>query len=448
MTIEALRELQATDGSPSLPDGTSVASLVGPDGSTVSARALTDPDIYRMELERIFARSWLALAHESEIPNPGDYVLRSMGEDRVIVSRDTDGGIHILLNSCRHRGMPVCRADAGNASQFKCPYHGFTYQSSGEFVGAPVLKKAYGDTLDRSTMGLVSARCETYGGMIFGSFDPAPPALREYLGDMAWYLDLLLARTPGGLEVVGSPHRFRVRANWKLGSDNFIGDAYHTYTTHGFAVNTSQLPPDPSFAWYGVQVAAGDGHGLGLTGAPPGVPLPPYLNMPHELIPLMKATLSAEQDEALRRTNFIHGTVFPNLSFLNAMINSEEGQAPLPFVTLRTWIPRGPDEMEVCSWFLVDKEAPQWFKEVSRLSYVRLFGPSGTFEQDDTEIWTGITKAVSAQVGSRQTLHVGMSVDREPDRGDWPGPGDVHQGGYAEIGQRSFWRKWAKELTR
>ena len=101
----------------------------------VSRKIFFDPEIYQIELERIFARCWLFLGHESQIPEPGDYMTAYMGEDPILVCRGNDGTVRAFLNSCRHRGMKVCRADRGNARQFTCSFHGWTYTNSGELRG-------------------------------------------------------------------------------------------------------------------------------------------------------------------------------------------------------------------------------------------------------------------------------------------------------------------------
>src|SRR5215208_2861369 len=106
----------------------------------VDRRMFFDPEIYQLELERIFARSWLFMCHESQIPNPGDFFMSFIGEDRVIVVRDNDGGVQVLVNSCRHRGNAVCRAEEGQATSFMCTYHGWTYDLKGALVGVPGFK--------------------------------------------------------------------------------------------------------------------------------------------------------------------------------------------------------------------------------------------------------------------------------------------------------------------
>src|SRR6266540_1930618 len=95
-----------------------VSSLVNVEEGLQSKLIFWDRGVYEQELERIFARCWLFLAHESQIPNPGDFVATYMGEDAVLVVRQDDGSIQAFVNSCRHRGNRVCYADSGNAKTF------------------------------------------------------------------------------------------------------------------------------------------------------------------------------------------------------------------------------------------------------------------------------------------------------------------------------------------
>src|SRR5690349_23318081 len=114
--------------------------LVDPLAGRISREIFVDDAIYREEQERVFARAWLFLGHESQIPRPGDFFVSSMGEESVILCRDGAGTIHAFLNSCRHRGMKVCRYDEGNTSVFTCPYHGWGYSTDGRLVGVPFYK--------------------------------------------------------------------------------------------------------------------------------------------------------------------------------------------------------------------------------------------------------------------------------------------------------------------
>ncbi|RMG55101.1 MAG: aromatic ring-hydroxylating dioxygenase subunit alpha [Acidobacteria bacterium] len=418
------------------------------DDGRVPVRIYNDPDIFALEKERVFGRAYIYLGHESEIPHPGDYVVRYIADDHLIVVRDEQGQIRVLFNCCRHRGMQVCRAEMGNASHFRCPYHGWTYRNTGELVGVPAGKEAYGDVLDKRAWGLRSVpRVESYAGMVFASLDAQAPSLDEYLGGMKWYLDLVTRRSEAGLEVIGAPHRWVMDANWKLPADNFVGDAYHTLMTHRSAVELDLAPRDPKFAMYGVHVHAGNGHGLGMISSPPGMELPPFWGYPQEVVESLQRSYPTPEHVAVaRRINFLHGTVFPNFSVLNVMIAKDHRSAPTPMLTFRVWRPVGPDRTEVWSWFLVERDAPAWFKEQSYQTYVHTFGTSGVFEQDDTENWRGITRVAKGLMARDHELNYQMGMSFLKLDPTWPGPGEAYPLDYAEANQRAFIRRWCEYM--
>ena len=95
-------------------------------GDAVHRAAYTDPAVFALEQERIFRRAWLYVAHESEVPRAGDYVLRRLGPDEVLLVRGEDGGLALLHNRCAHRGARIVSEPAGNAKQLRCPYHAWT----------------------------------------------------------------------------------------------------------------------------------------------------------------------------------------------------------------------------------------------------------------------------------------------------------------------------------
>jgi phenylpropionate dioxygenase-like ring-hydroxylating dioxygenase large terminal subunit len=403
---------------------------VRPEHGQIPAFVFSDPDVYRLEQDAIFDRCWLFVAHESEIPSPGDYVTRAMGEQPVIVARDEDGRVRVLLNVCRHRGMRICRADLGNASHFRCPYHGFTYKNTGELIGIPFQNEIYGQNLDKTRFGLVAARTESYAGLIFATWDERAEPLRDYLGAMAWYLDLLVGRAE--MEVVGPPMRHELATNWKLPAENFASDAYHTLHTHA-SIAEIGLTPSAKWAKDGYHVSAGRGHGV-MVGAPTA-----RFIFAETLIPEFAQRLSPEQLALLRQMAHMPGTVFPNLSFLISAVTLK-GRF-ISHTELFLWQPLGPDRIEEYTWFLVERHAPAEWKELSRQAYVLTFGPSGILSQDDTENFTSITRNSRGSVAARLSFLYEMGRGGRPMQG-FAGPGEVYEGKYNEANARAFYRRW------
>ena len=109
-------------------------------------------------------------------------------------------------------------------------------------------------------------------------------------------------------------------------------------------------------------------------------------------------------------------TVFPNLSMVHNWPRVEDSDDVLPFITLRTWQPVGPDETEVLSWFAVDASAPEEFKALSYKAYLMCFGSTGMFEQDDVENWVSLTSTAAGSMARRLLLNsrMGLLADGTP----------------------------------
>ena len=205
----------------------------------IPAHIYNDDELFAREKERLFSRAWMFVGHESEIPHDGDYVVRRVLDDSFILTRDSAGTIRAMFNMCLHRGMQVCRAEMGNASNFRCPYHGWSYRNDGRLTGLPFHREAYGGDeglpKDRQTL-LPAPNFASYNGLLFINMDPNAEPLDDYLGDFKFYLDFYTKQSTGGVELRG-PQRWRIKANWKIGAENFAGDMYHTPHTHASIVD-------------------------------------------------------------------------------------------------------------------------------------------------------------------------------------------------------------------
>ena len=199
----------------------------------------SDAEVYEREQQRIFAGpSWCYVALTAELPRPGDFKRSVIGDKPVVVTRDKEGGINVVVNRCAHRGVQFCRRDFGNTSEFMCPYHQWTYDLKGNLRGVPFrrgLQQQGGmpEDFKLEEHSLQRLRVTERHGVIFASFDPQVRPLEEYLGpSMLFYFDRVFDGRE--LRVLGYM-RQRIRSNWKLMFEN-IKDPYHASLLHVFLV--------------------------------------------------------------------------------------------------------------------------------------------------------------------------------------------------------------------
>jgi phenylpropionate dioxygenase-like ring-hydroxylating dioxygenase large terminal subunit len=148
--------------------------------------------------------------------------------------RGTDGTDRAVLNTCRHRGNRVCRADVGKAASFTLCLPRLDLWQQRQIDGRAVPR---GRLLQRAEDGRSGASFRSRKSIVttactFGTFDAARPPLKEYLGETAWYLDNFFQRNEGGIEIIGGAHKWVLPCNWKYAAENFSGDAYHVQTSH------------------------------------------------------------------------------------------------------------------------------------------------------------------------------------------------------------------------
>lgn len=411
----------------------SLRKLVDFENGSIDRRLYWDEEIYRLELERIFARTWLFVAHESQIANYGDFLTTFMGEDGVIVTRDQQGKVRVFLNSCTHRGNKICLAEAGNKRRFTCNYHGWTFDSAGSLVGLPQ-EELYKNTcrdFDKAQLGIRNARVESYKGLVFATFNEEAESLEQFLGDYRWYLDILLDNDPGGTEFLPGNIKSRMQCNWKYPSENFAGDSYHAAWTHNSgAVALFGRGVDNKYDQSKVYQANVNGHGwqfgLDFIGNAMVLGEQDILDYLKENEAKFAARLGKLRSRMIGSIS--SANLFPHTSFL-------PGQN-----TFRTWHPKGPSQIELHTWVLVNKSAPEALKEMYMKGVMRSFSPSGVLEMDDGDNWENATATNLGVVTRQQKLHYGLGMDSKVEHDELKG--NVHIRKYNDSNQLAFYAKW------
>lgn len=411
-----------------------IERCIAPDASWIKPDIFANEELYALEQERIFGRCWLLLGHESQLPGPGSFFRTHMGQEQVLVTRSPQGDVGAFLNVCRHRGAQLCHEDRGVAKSFQCRYHGWAYACDGKLLAAPGEKKLYYGDLDKTEWGLIRvAQVESYKGLLFGSFDRDAPSLVDYLGNMAWYLDILLDRRAGGTELLGV-HRWRIPANWKVIAENHIGDAYHAGFTHGSQMPTpigSRAAPIPLARAMRPEL----GHGIEVNIIPEDESGGERHGFDQEVNEYLEAILEemTERLGELRPRLFpILGLVFPNFGLI-PILNS-----------IRVIHPVGPGEVELWSYCMVDRDAPEAVKNILVKRSIAAFGPAGGFEQDDAANWIGVTRNTVGTQASKYRLDLSMGLGHEETIPELPGEAGQTA---SEINQRGFYLRWAREMT-
>src|SRR5262245_18186794 len=202
----------------------------------------TDPDILRLEEERIFAHEWLCAGMAAEIPNPGDYLTFAIGTQPIFVLRGADGAVRGLSNVCRHR-MSRLVEGRGTARVFSCPYHAWTYDLTGKLIGAPHMTRSEG--FDKKNICLPEIRTEVWEGWIYVTLDPDIDSVATKLKPLQEVVGRY--RMAGYMPFVTQDHLWDT--NWKLLTENFM-EGYHLPVAHRrtvgawFPADATEFPAD------------------------------------------------------------------------------------------------------------------------------------------------------------------------------------------------------------
>lgn len=199
----------------------------------VNRRIFTDEQIFELEMKHLFESGWVFLGLASQLQKRHDFFAARIGRIPVLVTRGEHDELHAFVNSCPHKGARVCQLQKGNARVHVCPYHSWSFDSSGRNKAIKDRSGGhYATAFDQDSHDLPAiARLGNYRGFLFGSLTPDVPSIEEHLGEAARLLDLIVDQSPQGIELVPGSVNFTFDANWKLQLEN-CSDQYHFTSVH------------------------------------------------------------------------------------------------------------------------------------------------------------------------------------------------------------------------
>ncbi|WP_298431170.1 aromatic ring-hydroxylating dioxygenase subunit alpha [Ottowia sp.] len=388
----------------------------------------TDPAIYQEELHKIWFRTWVYVGHESEVPKANDFVMKSIGPEPVIMTRDKSGAIHLLHNRCPHRGNRVCMTEQGNARSFTCPYHGWTFANDGALKGYP-FPSGY-DGVDRSELGLGKvARVASYRGFVFGSMAAEGPSLEEHLGAAMKSIDALCETSPEGeVEITAGFLKHKAKANWKFLVENET-DGYHPSFVHASIFEVAQSGIGSLYSAESTAVSRDFGNGHTENDLRPefrkrDVPMS-WFGTTADKLPEYVAKMNAAYGNEKARKIMIDGTphimIFPNLFIAEIQI----------FVIQ----PLAVNETVQHVTALQFKGAPDLNRRL-RQQTMGSVGPAGFLLADDAEMYERTQMGV--QMRNPEWLYLGRGKHRERRDEDGFLIGDNTD----EVPSRGIWRHY------
>lgn len=400
------------------------------DGSIYS-----NPDLYDMEMDRIFMHNWIWVAHRSELPEPGEFITTFVGSHPVIVSRDRQGVVHVMLNRCRHRGATVCEQKHGKAASFVCPYHGWAYGLDGALRGVPH-QDGYTGQLDKSKLPLVNLRVEEYNGLIFATFDKSIMSLEDWLGRAKPWIDLFMKQGAYWPIKTMGEHKFTFPGNWKIQLENTT-DAYHFPIVHKPYLDSVDQETEDTFSFLDGEGYVEDlGHGHSVM-----VMIPDLVDLEEDLdrpIPMRFEKLAEDlskdhtPQEVRRTVRAVGGTgfnlnLFPNLACSMAF-----------FRVLR---PLSVNETEIRHIAIGMDGGPAIANQARLRLHEHFQGPMGFGTPDDAEAWDRVQRGSLA--GRDIPILLNRGIGHEAKREN----GNLYSDVSAETGMRAAYRQWFADMT-
>jgi len=427
-------------------DPAAVRALVRDDA--VHRDVYIDADIFRLEMERLWARTWLYVGHTSQVPDPGDYITCDLATEPVLMIRQADQSVRVLRNRCAHKGAKIVSDASGNTGRFlRCPYHNWSYRTDGSIAAIPLRQGYAGTNLDHceAAGGLRPVATETYRGFVFARLSEDGPAFQAYFGDSLSSIDYMADRSPEGeMEVAGGVLRYMHDSNWKLFVEN-LNDTMHPMAAHESSAGTAKelwadkpadapkpmaieqlVPFAGSYDFFDKMGVRVFDNGHSYSGAHFSI------HSAYAAVPDYEAAMTRAHGEA--RTKDILGTVRHNTVYYPSLTIKGAIQ------TIRVVRPIAVDKtlFESCSFRL--KGAPDIFFK-RNVTYTRLINsPMSVVGHDDQQCYRLLQEGLSA--GSNEWVN--LQRDYHPEERNAP---DLTVNGTSEISMRNQFRAWANLMS-
>ena len=428
-------------------DPDAIRALVQPD--QVHRDVYVDAELFALERERIWWRTWVYVGHASQVPAPGDYLTTDIAGQPLVMVRHQDGSIRVLFNRCAHKGARLVSAPTGNTGRFfRCPYHAWAYDTDGALRAIPAREGYEGTRLHQCEAGRGMAPVAAMGehrGFVFARLSGEGPSLHEWFGESLSSIDNMADRAPGGeLEVTGGVLRYAHDCNWKMFVEN-LNDTMHPMVVHESSAGTARRlwadqpadAPRPMAIEQFVPFASGYDffdqmgvrvfdHGHSYTGVNFSI------HSAYSAVPgyqaALERTLGTERTAEVLRTARHNTVYYPSLTIKGAI------------QTIRVVRPVSVDRTIVESWTLRLKGAPDALLARS-VTYNRLINsPMSVVGHDDLHAYRAIQQGLQAHGNPWVSLH------RDFDPAETSG-GDRTVNGLSEISMRNQFRAWVELMT-
>jgi len=424
-------------------DAAALAALTEPD--QVHRDVYTDPEVFQLEMERLWRRAWVYVGHESQVPEPGDFRAADIAGQPVLLVRQADGSVRVLLNRCAHKGTKLVTAPQGSTGKhFRCPYHAWLYKIDGTLAGVPLRSGYEGTRMSQATASGGMCRVKnvaSHRGFVFARMAETGPGFEEFFGDSLSSIDNMADRSPDGeLEVSGGCLRYEHNCNWKIFLEN-LNDTMHPMVVHESSAGTAKtlwkdepadkpkpmaievmLPFTENYQFSdatGVRVFAG-GHSYTGTG---DVTLHSRYSQVAGYEEKLVAAYGAERTQRILGTSRHNTVYYPSLTVKGAI------QA------IRVIRPIAVDKTVVESWTFRLKGAPDELLQRTMM-YSRLINsPMSVVGHDDLHCYRAIQEGLAADANPWVSLHRNFSGDELLER-------DQTANGTSEIPMRNQFRAW------